>query len=551
MKTKYLVIGFIALILVAGALATTTVRDTFFQIGNNLFTSGGISLDSGSSINISNNITMNNSGIYLGSTKSKLTKAYDVVVCRYDGTNHEVYQECDVVCDDGDCIVELNSSIQTSNTNVLWRAGYYPGLINGYGLITSKQNITIDAYNVILNVNQTGSDTSIFKIINTSNFNINGLQIVSNNTCDTNTCVGLFLDSGSNIHINNIKIKGVSGFQVYLISNLENLTNVYIKESIFESNGINDAIGGGIYTSGTFVKDIFIENNKIVQKLTIGNYTQAIDIVAGNNINILNNVVYGNLVFGTENNMTTFSSMINNIVYPAINDAYTANRGDIKIDRKDSKLNKIINNNIIWGIINFHGNDSLISGNTISFNSDSLISINGSSNIIISNNINGGNRGISLFEGKNNLVSNNYFYNNSFGSNPISILLESGVKDNFISNNMLINPSDATIQNGIYFGCGINNSIADSNKMYNYGVITANYINFGCTGTNNNSISNNYFIGNNPGVTMYTIGANNYADVKNYTTLPSCNNNVEGKSLWNTTDGTDYQLSVCKGGTWY
>lgn len=113
MKTKFLVLVIIGLCLLSGALASITVYNPEL-IRSGLIDYAGIHFG---------NVTVGETGIYFND--SKLTKAYDVVVCRYDGTNPEVYQECDVVCDDDDCSDEINSISKFDGQSIYFN-GIFP-----------------------------------------------------------------------------------------------------------------------------------------------------------------------------------------------------------------------------------------------------------------------------------------------------------------------------------------------------------------------------------------------------------------------------------------
>lgn len=97
---------------------------------------------------------------------SKLTKPYDVVVCRTADTG------CDVVCTDSDCSTEIQSAINL-NGCVKLKNGLYPiGTV-----LNAVDNMTLEGsgQNTIIQAN--GGGVGAIKILNKSNVHISNIRL--------------------------------------------------------------------------------------------------------------------------------------------------------------------------------------------------------------------------------------------------------------------------------------------------------------------------------------------------------------------------------------
>lgn len=139
----------------------------------------------------------------------------------------------------------------------------------------------------------------------------------------------------------------------------------------------NDLVGGGPNgDSDPAVYDIIAHHNYIMQDYSLstkGSYYNAMDITGGSGIRFSDNIVYGNVVLGSERDPDQFSTLSNNIVYPPYSSTTigcvvvvddTSNTGDT------SGKNNIIGNIVNGGGIQVKGKSgqpvigAVINGNT-------------------------------------------------------------------------------------------------------------------------------------------------------------------------------------------
>jgi len=476
---------------------TNKLVTTSFWIVFGLLILGGIAIantvisDSPSSYFSGDNVTINETGVHYSTTSDsqKLTKTADVVVCRGTSALDDLIKSftCDVVCkhNDDDCSDELDSSL-TSNSVVIWR-GVFPIPSTGTGVkmgLSNFENVILYADGAILNISSVDANSQTFvQISSVNNFRIIGLEILGNKTCGAaNNCIGLEVKNNNNIYLENIKITGVKGFQIFVNTN-NNQNNIYIYDSYFEGYGVADVIGGGVSSSVANATNIIIHDNFVNQSNE------------------------------SETKGTTNSKITDNIVI-SHNETLVSNIG---ISNYES-FNNIIDGNLVdGGVILNNGNYSRITNNFVNhygIQSNSGISSNGKGNIISSNTIIGGGKNGIYIQGDYNLVSNNWIENltERRSVNPIGIVIESTSDNNKINDNVIVNPSSNTIQNGIYLATATNN-IIENNVFYNNGAVTANWIH-ATANSKNNTIKDNKIYGNVTGFTVYNdLGDDNYFDV--------------------------------------
>jgi len=207
MKTKYIILGLIVLALAIGAVANTYITDT--SIVATLFQSG--------------NVTINSTGIW--DHNSKLTKPYDKVICRYDGTNPEVYSECDVVCSDSDCSDEIE---ECNGKECKLRAGLYP--------FTS--NIDITSGTSIIGSGKTTSGTVL---------NLNGNS--------------MNLQKLTDVTVKSLRFNGTDSEEAILLGSSGTSRNFVLEDLYFYNVSValasNSSLSNGLYDST--VRDIYIE----------------------------------------------------------------------------------------------------------------------------------------------------------------------------------------------------------------------------------------------------------------------------------------------------
>lgn len=105
-------------------------------------------------------IVINQTGFY--GNGSKISKAYDLVIDVYDGTNPDCYTNADVCCDDGECSDEINSC-----------AGYSCFIKGGTYQFTS--DITIDS-----NTKLIGDNNVIFNFSSSMSLTADGTKSIAN-----------------------------------------------------------------------------------------------------------------------------------------------------------------------------------------------------------------------------------------------------------------------------------------------------------------------------------------------------------------------------------
>lgn len=269
----------------------------------------------------------------------------------------------------------------------------------------------------------------------------------------------LSLINAKNVIVDHVTIDALRfGINVY------NTDGAIIQNNIINGKGNNDCIGGSSDNGSYRSTNVVIKNNIIKQDASMGNhYWTAIDLTAVYRTIFIDNMTYGNIVFGGEQYPHRYARISGNTMKPAIgrSDSYLAlytntndtigNRnisitdniienGQIFIRAVPTKwaLGGLIANNIIdgssasYGIYLNYCSQFNIIDNIISSNKITLDSV--TRTIIKGNQIKDGSIGIEeLGTSSYNLIDGNYFTN---VSNPIS----SSVPTTWKLNNKGYNP---------------------------------------------------------------------------------------------------------------
>lgn len=155
------------------------------------------------------------------------------------------------------------------------------------------------------------------------------------------------------------------GFGVFLAGNQGNETGrIRVTGCRLGGKGNNDVIGGGPMTADATVSEVIIADNFIQQDCTVGQYRNAIDIVACTRTIISKNFVDGSIVLGGEKIPHVSVDISHNIVRPAINAAFcqisllaSSNAGETDV----SHSIRIVGNDVTAGQIYVQGQKSTVS----------------------------------------------------------------------------------------------------------------------------------------------------------------------------------------------
>jgi hypothetical protein len=457
----------------------------------------------------------------------------DVVVCRGINAFDDIYKSvkwvsgCDVVCKstDNDCSLKLNSSV-TSNMYMVWKGNFNSVVTAGTAILfRDLENVTIDANDAVINgLMGSANDEYLIQLSNVRNFRIVGLHILGNKSCGTN-CIGLYVKNSNDVYLDNIDIRNVKGFQLFLGTLSGNSNNINVYNSYFKGLGINDVIGGGPNGASEIMSNVNIHHNTCIQTNELGSYANCIDLVGGDYYDFSFNYANGSILFGSETKRTA-NSKIN---YNTINYINGSMLGQIGSNTGDS-----FNDEFIGNIINnpFSGVIATLKGHHLTFKD---------------NIINGGSTCIYIY-GNNILVDGNTINNCSYAEYGNYILTEAGVSFDSIINNVLNIPSDS-VQNG---DLGITISPSNSNHSVlnnifnNEGVISR----FIRVSGNNSAYLGSVFLGN-PGTDdqVQVLDTDNYVDNYAYTgtITQTCavNSVFNERTIHNSTDSC-----TCTGGAW-
>lgn len=574
-RNLILTITGILILSVISVIATTTITNNYVSTPTGNFSS---------SIN-SNNITINNTGMYYNSNKVSVRTA-DVVVCRGTSVLDDFLKSfsCDVVCrsTDNDCGDDINTYTLIGNYNIYLSKGLYPlsdsinlssniSLIgSGIGLTILRLNDAIDR-DVITNKNK---GLEIDKNILIKNIEIDGNGLQQTSTISR----GIYFRNVDNVFIENNKISNTRGFNIgyaSLTSNfattnslifnnilnrnlnglpLSDIIAVECKECIISNNIIKNINGAGITTAN--MKSIIIESNT----LNITDYSFNLEGPSiQTDIKIKNNIVYNNGTGGgiliSSGKQTKNIEVLNNNINLGLGFYLLSLTG---INTSNIKFNNNIVNKtsstseLIY--LSSNTSDIQIVGNYFdinpSFNLHLIRSYN-VTNLKINDNYVSNSGASFYFPGGNiNKVSiiGNIIYNPQYsllyGDNIKSYLT---ISENTIYNGGISN--DATWGNAITCSMCLNSIISNNNLINS----TINGIKLrdaaGVTSSNNSIFSNEItLLDYSKSFISMTTSTTNYADTYTYSgVLPPCANytRFNERIIHNSTS-----LCFCYNGDW-
>jgi hypothetical protein len=225
----------------------------------------------------------------------------------------------------------------------------------------------------------------------------------------------IHIKDSSYVYIDHCRVVNATAFGIFIDATGTNTcSQIFVEDSYVQGKGNNDVIGGGPENAtGSVVKDIFISGNIVVQDTSGvgGTYANAIDIVASNNVRIINNDTQGNIVFGFEQWPKNGCIIYDNHVQPATG---TSN-GSIEVQTNASATDQDQYLKISRNIID-KGHIRLIGINTEKVDSCSIVD-----NTI--KQVGNSQHGIDLFDCNNVLVADNQIYGSQTGLAGIKLQL--------------------------------------------------------------------------------------------------------------------------------
>jgi len=156
---------------------------------------------------------------------------------------------------------------------------------------------------------------------NTAEFGIRDLKVDPSALAAGNT-YGIYMEDVSTGWIERVQIPNAPGFAFFFTATAAGTTSkLWVTDNYFTGLGTSDVIGcGPAYTNNiSRVGDVFLERNYVAQDSSVGdNHGDSINCVAPFNIHFNNNIVYGGVLFGMEQQPHLNSSMIGNTISHAI-----------------------------------------------------------------------------------------------------------------------------------------------------------------------------------------------------------------------------------------
>jgi len=266
--------------------------------------------------------------------------------------------------------------------------------------------------------------------------NISNIVLLENKIKD-NTGTGIHLTAGST-YFSNALIQ-----ENEIINNTDN--GIYLEYSAGDSI-INNTIAYsnyGIYAR--FGENYTISNNSIVNN-TQGEYQEAINFEVVNNSLISNNIFSGNnytiSIYGGSGN-----TLADNVIIDSINPGIQLSlfwAGDFYYSDKNLLINNTITNSSS-GISLSYSSSNFVANNTVANNTYGLFLIGSTYNNISGNNLTNNTYGIVLEVDIIGIVNNSYnmFFNNKIIEGNVGINITSGSQNNTIYNNYFNNNLNA------------------------------------------------------------------------------------------------------------
>lgn len=166
------------------------------------------------------------------------------------------------------------------------------------------------------------SSNYTFKVSSKSNVRLTDLHL-DGALQSSGNYYGFYVENSTDIYIERNYMENMHGFSVHVTAYGGFTTkNVWITENYLQGVGYADTIGGGgERNTGSLVKDVFIENNIVIQDFTPishGTDITAINFVGVDGIRFVNNITYGGMLFGIEQYPSEDSMISGNTVKPPV-----------------------------------------------------------------------------------------------------------------------------------------------------------------------------------------------------------------------------------------
>ncbi len=279
---------------------------------------------------------------------------------------------CDGTADDVEIQAAINAVSTAGGGDVFIKEGTYS--VNTIINLASNVNVRGSGGNTKLVI--TSTPNAILKAQDKSNIIVSGL--VLNNAAKTvanSHCV--YLQNVTDVTVEDCRMLDLNGFGIFLTAaSTATSQRVWIRDNYLYGRGQNDVIGGGPANStGAIVRDVFVENNIVIQDSTANTtgHKDAINFVAVYRIRFVGNIVEGSVLFGSEQFPHRHSMIQNNTIKKAIGATRAA--VGLVLDPTHTQTGEgviISNNTIEGGFIDVYSNPTtplfqnlVINGNVI------------------------------------------------------------------------------------------------------------------------------------------------------------------------------------------
>lgn len=297
----------------------------------------------------------------------------------------------------------------------------------------------------------------------------------------SNSTYSVEIGNSSKITIQDTWITNAGNFACFVYAQDGNTTEqIKIVDNYFQQvTGAQDCLGGGPTSSNptAVFRDIIITGNTLIKDLTAGGSNHnCFDMVAVKGITFKNNICYGDVVLGNEQDYNYLTQICGNEVHPPVAgtscallvlclgsgtvteginvSGNTVDRGYIELLGVSGHIvkNCVVNNNIVYSTSGTNG---------IWLNLCDACVVNG--NVCIGTST-AGRYGILIQSSTNTLVTSNYVngYDNDIFDNTLSVT-------NLYANNITLNFLSAAV---VASGPALNNMGSNPQKFYNQGNVT-------------------------------------------------------------------------------
>lgn len=218
-------------------------------------------------------------GDYISIDGVKLTKTYDVVVCRTPD------KLCDIICTDNDCSDEIEEAINSTGINgggsIFIRKGNYP-IQNPIHIYYS--NIIIDSDKAtIYALADVGAEAMLWSRDN-SNITIKNLIFDANNTARRTVSIGSLTQDTENIFLDGIETKNTITGYIWSGLHISSPENKTVRNVIIRNCYVHD------HPETTYDTIVFSRvENLFVDGCTFENIGNNVLVYGGKNVRLMNN----------------------------------------------------------------------------------------------------------------------------------------------------------------------------------------------------------------------------------------------------------------------